>query len=275
MLEELSKTDAYAGFWQSFGAVLKEGLHFETEPKDRERVAKLVRYESSKGEGLVSLAEYVERMPLAQKAIYYVTGASKALVERTPHLEVLKKKGYEVLYMTDPVDTWAVEGLREFDGKPLVSAMDADLTLSDADEEGAEAAKDEQKKRLEPLLQKFTSVLGDKIAEVRVSDRLTDSAVCLVLPPGGLPPYLERILRAQQGGMPTQKRALEINPSHPLIESLEKLHAKSPDDPKLTEWIEVLHGQALLAEGSPVEDPARLVHRMTALMAEAAARAAG
>ncbi|MBC7171180.1 MAG: molecular chaperone HtpG, partial [Polyangiaceae bacterium] len=273
MIEELSKTEGYAEWWGGFGAVLKEGLHFETDAKDRERIAKLVRYESTKEEGLVSLEEYTKRMPLSQPAIYYVLGASKALVRNTPHLEVLRKKGYEVLFMTDPVDAWAVEGLHEFEGKPLVSAMDADLTL-EGDAEGESARKEEDAKRLGPLLSKFQAVLGEKVSEVRVSDRLTDSAVCLVQPKGGLPPYLERVLRAQKPELAFDRRALELNPDHPLVESITKLHAKAPDDAQLAEWIEVLYDQALLAEGSPVEDPARLVQRMTALMVEAAAKAA-
>ncbi len=274
MVEELAATDGYAEWWSGFGAVLKEGLHFEADGKDRERIAKLVRYESTREEGLVSLEDYVKRMPLAQKAIYYVLGASKALVRNTPHLEVLRKKGYEVLYMTDPVDAFAVEGLREFDGKPLVSAMDADLTL-EGDGEAKAAHKEEDEKRLEPLLAKFREVLGEKVSEVRVSDRLTESAVCLVQPKGGLPPYLARILRAQHADLPPDRRALELNPTHPLVDGIAKLHAKAPETPQLAEWIEVLYDQALLAEGSPVEDPARLVKRMTALLTDAAVRAAG
>ncbi len=274
MIEELAAGESYAEWWSGFGAVLKEGLHFESDPKDRERIAKLLRYESSRDEGLVSLETYVKRMPLAQKAIYYVLGASKALVQNTPHLEVLRKKGYEVLYMTDPVDAFAVEGLREFDGKPLVSAMDADLTL-DGDAEAATARKEDDAKRFGPLLARFREVLGEKVSEVRLSDRLTDSAVCLVQPKGGLPPYLARILRAQHADLPPDRRALELNPAHPLVESIAALHARAPEDAQLTEWIEVLYDQALLAEGSPIDDPARLVRRMTALLADAAARAAG
>lgn len=270
MVEELAGTDAYAEWWGNFGAVLKEGLHFETDSKDRERIAKLVRYESTRDEGLVSLEDYVKRMPLAQKAIYYVLGASKALVRNTPHLEVLRKRGYEVLYMTDPVDAFAVDGLREFDGKPLVSAMDADLTL-DGEGDAKTARKEADEKRLDPLLARFRAVLGEKVSEVRVSDRLTESAVCLVQPKGGLPPYLARILRAQHADVPPERRALELNPAHPLVESIAKLHERAPEDPQLTEWIEVLYDQALLSEGSPVEDPARLVKRMTSLLTDAAA----
>ncbi len=270
MIEALEKGEDYEAFWSAFGAVLKEGLHFE--PELTQRVAKLCRWESSEAEGLVSLEDYVGRMKDEQKAIYYVAGATRAMVENAPHLEGLKKKGYEVLYMTDAIDQWAVEGLKEFDGKPLVSAMDADLKFDDA-EDDAEA--EEQKKELTSLIERFAKVLDETISEVRISDRLTDSPVCLVLPSSGLPPYMERLMRAQQGDkMPLTKRVMEINPTHPLIANMRSVVEVDADSTDLDGWIEVLHDQALLAEGSPVEDPARLVSRMTSLLADAAKRAA-
>jgi len=263
MIEELTKGEGYAEFWKAFGPVLKEGLHFE--PEQKTRIAKLCRWESTAGEGLVSLDAYVGRMKPDQKAIYYVVGATRAMVEKAPHLEVLKKRGYEVLFMTDAIDQWAVEGLGEFEGKPLVSAMDADLHL-----EGTEdAEREEEKKELGGLVARFTEVLADSVSEVRLSDRLTDSPVCLVLPASGLPPYMERLLRAQQGDkMPLSKRVMELNPTHPLVQSLRALHEADPTSADLTSYIELLHDQALLAEGSPIEDPARLVTRMTTLLGQ-------
>jgi molecular chaperone HtpG len=265
MIEALAESKDYPEFWASYGAVLKEGLHFE--PEHKARVAKLLRYESSTEAGPVSLASYVARMKPEQKAIYYVLGASRAIVENGPHLEALRKRGYEVLLMTDAVDAWAVEGLEEFDGKQLVSAMDADHKL---DEEAGDV--DERKEALGGLLSRFREVLQDQVSEVRVSRRLTDSPVCLVLPTGGLPPYLERLMRLQNADLPRQKRILEVHPEHALVESLRALHDKDGRNEDVKAWIEVLYDQALLAEGSPIENPARFTGRLTRLLAEAAAQ---
>ncbi|NLY95756.1 MAG: molecular chaperone HtpG [Myxococcales bacterium] len=256
MIEELASTDDYTTFWRAYGAVLKEGLHFA--PEHRARLAKLCRFESTAVEGLTSLADYVSRMKEGQEAIYYVLGANRALVENSPHLEALKKKGYEVLLLTDPVDAFAMDGLDEFEGKELVSAMEAELDL---EEEG-----DAEKPALEGLEGRIKKVLESKVSEVRWSKRLVDSAACLVLPPSGLPPYLERIFRAQQGDLPEPKRILELNPSHPLILALEK--RVDADDPTVDETIELLYAQALLAEGSPVEEPAKLAQTLTQLLTE-------
>ncbi len=266
MIESLSEED-FKSFWSAYGPVLKEGLHFE--PDHKERLAKLMRYESSTQEGLVSLPDYVDRMKENQKAIYYMQGASRQIVEHSPHLEALKKRGFEVLLMTDAVDQWATEGLQEFDGKPLVSVMDSDLQLED--EEKDESAK-EREDELDGLVKRVRQVLQDNIAEVRLSSRLTDSPVCLVLPEGGLPPYLERLMRLQNADMPRQKRILEINPDHELIESLRAMNERDAESQDVAEWVEVLYDQALLAEGSPIEQPSRFSRRLTNLLTEAAQR---
>jgi molecular chaperone HtpG len=270
--DDLAQADAakYAEFWGAFGMVLKEGLHFEPEQKDR--IAPLLRYESSKGEGLVSLKEYKERMPEGQKAIYYVLGESRAMAERSPHTESLKKRGFEVLYMTDPVDSFAVDGLDEYEGVPLVSATASDLKLGDETEESKK--NDEAKSEsLKDLREHLRRQLQDHVSEVRVSDRLTDSPVCLVVPDGGLAPYMERLLRATQKNAPKTKRILEVNPTHPLVQNLERLFEKDPKSPKLEEWVELLFEQALLAEGSPVEDPVRFATRLTTLLQDASGAA--
>jgi len=165
-----------------------------------------------------------------------------------------------------------VEALRTYQDHPLVSAMDADLQLDDA----ADAVGSSE---LDGLLRRFGEVLADHVSEVRPSRRLTDSPVCLVLPEGGLPPYLERLMRLQQAELPSQKRILEVNPDHPLVASLRTLHERDAGSAEVSEWMEVLHDQALLAEGSPIDDPATFAQRLTALLTEAAshrvARAAG
>jgi molecular chaperone HtpG len=256
----------YDIFWEHFGVMIKEGLAVDYEHKDR--LAKLVRWPSSKASGLTSLADYVLRMPLRQEAIYYVLGESKEAVESSPHLEELKKRGYEVLYMTDAVDEWAAEALGEYEGKKVVSAMRADLKFEETPEKKKE--KEESTTQLRPLLDKMKSVLGDAVVDVRVSERLTDSPSCLVLSGSGPHAFVDRLLRERGKDVPHTKRILEINPSHPVIVALLSLVEKEPNAERLKDWIEVLYDQALLTEGSALVDPNRFARRVTALMTEAA-----
>ena len=271
MIEDLAGKDAevFAKFWSDFGAVVKEGLHFESE--HRERIAKIVRYESSTQPGLTTLGEYVSRMKEGQKAIYYATGSSRAFLDTSPHLEGLKKRGYEVLFMTDGVDPFAVTSLGEFEGKSLVSAMDENLELGEEDlSDEQRATEAEQKKQAEPLVERFKSVLASKVGEVRLSTRLTDSPVCLVVPDGGMAPHIERLMMARQMGIPAQKRILELNPAHPLIQNLERRSEAEPQN--VASWIELLYDQALIAEGSPLENPAAFAQRLTSLLTSASAQ---
>lgn len=269
-LKELAaeREEDYRAFWAGFGAVLKEALHMEPEQKDA--IAPLLRFESSAVEGLTSLADAKARMKEGQKSIYYVLGESRRQVESSPHIEGLKARGYEVLYLTDPVDPFSIPVISEFDGVPLASASDADMSF----EGGPEPASAERESALDALRARFRIKLQEEVSEVRLSSRLTDSPLCLVIPEGGLMPHLERMLRAAQRDMPAQKRILELNPSHPLIESLRRLVEKGGADPKIDEWIEVLFDQAKIAEGSPIDDPARFNRRITALMVEASERLA-
>ncbi len=286
VLEVLAKKaedepDGYLEFWRAFGAVIKEGLHFEPEHKDK--IANLLRYETTAEDGLTSLSDYVKRMPEGQKPIYYALGASRDILANSPHLEGLKARGYEVLLMTDAVDAWAVEGLAEFDAKPLANAMQEDLEVDgeeedkdkgedkgeDKDEDkdkGRAEAKSEKAKELEPLIQLCKEVLSEHVSEVRVSERLTDSPACLVIPKGGLPSHIERVLRATQKGMPQSKRILELNPNHAIVERLRQVQQEDPKGDRLKQWIELLYDQALLVEGSPLHDPVRFAKRMTELL---------
>jgi len=262
-LDELAKTDAYRDFYRSFGAALKEGLHFEPESKDR--ITPLLRFESTASpDAMTTLDEYVGRMKPEQDAIYYVVGASRVLVEHAPHLESLRAKGYEVLLMTDPVDPFAVEGLGEFAGKRFVSAMEAD---AGAPSEDAQKHRDE----LEPTRTRLAALLTGSVADVRFTERLTDSAACLVLPPSGLPPYLERMLRAQQGGA-EPKRVLELNANHAILAATSTRIAAGATDDELRPLARTLYELALLAEGSPLEDPAGLVRQVTNLLASTLVR---
>ncbi len=268
LLDGIAKDEParYAEFWGVFGRVLKEGLHFEPDQKDR--LAPLLRYESSKGAGLVSLAEYKGRMVEGQKAIYYVIAESRTLAEKSPHTEQLRKRGFEVLFMTDPVDAFAVGGLDDFEDVPLVSATAADLKLgSDKAADAKETVVD-----LDDLRGLIRAELQEDVSEVRVSDRLTDSPACLVVPDGGLQPHIERLLRATERGGGHAKRILEINPTHALLTNLEAERKTNPASPRLRDWIHLLFDQALLAEGSPIEDPSRFAERLTKLLEEASKR---
>jgi len=257
----------YASFWDTFGAVLKEGLHLDSDSRDR--IAPLLRYRSTNGDDWTSLADYVERMKEGQEAIYYVIGETQAAVAGSPHLEQLAKRGYEVLFMTDAIDEWALQSLSTFDDKPLVSAMKADLDLDESDED--KAKKEAAQGELEGLVTRIGEVLGDAIEEVRLSSRLIDSPACLVVPEGGHHAYLERLLRAQDKEASRSKRILEINPEHTLIRNMNQLLAAQPDSDKIVEWTELLYDQVLLTEGSPIDDPNRLARRMTTLMQQASA----
>ena len=274
---QADKPDEYLEFWQKFGVVLKEGLHFD--PSHADKIAPLLRYESSASKGLTSLADYVKRMPEGQTKIYYAQGPSSALLAASPHLESLKKRGYEVLFMTHGIDQWAIEGLREFEGKQLVDAMQegsVDEKSDKKDEDGAEdkaAEPSDAAKAIEGLLGRAKSVLEQQVSDVRASERLTDSPACLVVPRGGLPAHIERLLRAHQQDLPEQKRILELNPSHPLVLRMKSEFDRQADSPALTEWIELLYDQALLIEGSPLPDPARFSKRLVALMQSAPASA--
>lgn len=268
----------YVKFYQSFGAILKEGFHFE--PEYSERLSKLVRYQSTRGaastsdeksEGgsdesssWVSLSAYVVRMKPDQPGIYYVEGTSKDVLEASPHLEQLKKRGYEVLLMIDGVDPFALETLREFEGKPLINAMKESLDLGTDSDDAAEREQNEG------LTTRLKEVLGERVGDVRTSKRLAESPACLVTPDGGLPPHMEAMFRAQNLSIPRTKRILEVNPEHPVIESLRRLLVLRPDAPEIGEWTELIYDQALIAEGSQVSDPALLAKRLTALLTAAA-----
>lgn len=265
MLEELAKdkNDEYLTCWKSFGAVLKEGFHFA--PEHCERLAKLARFESTKADGVTSLDEYVARMKEGQKAIYYATGSSRALLVGSPHLERLKKHDYEVLLLTDPVDPFAIAGLPKYGDWELQSAMDDKLDLGETTEDEKKQFEDD-KKRTEPLMERFKQVLSNKVSDVRASSRLLDSPVCLVVAEGGVAPHIEQMLRAQNPDMPLNKRILEINPTHPVIERLGKGIDSAGAD-WVEDWMALLYDQALIAEGSPIDDPAAFSRRLSAVMA--------
>ena len=264
LLESVAKdrSDDYAKVWEAFGVILKEGLASDFEYKDR--LAGLARYRTTGGDGLTSLAEYVARMKPEQPAIYYVLGESIQAASTSPHLEALKRHGYEVLVMNDPIDEWATESLREYDKKPLVSAMRADLQLGAGEEQKKE--REEQARTLAPVLDRMKKVLDARVAEVKLSDRLTESACCLVRGDGPHA-FVERLLRERGRAVPKGRRILEVNGGHPLVRQLEQLVEKDPSAPRIDALVEVLYGQALLTEGTPLEDPNRFAQSLTQLLA--------
>jgi molecular chaperone HtpG len=276
LLEDMAKDkpEDYSTFWMAFGPSVKAGVHIDWE--NRERLARLARYHSTHGDELTSLADYVKRMPQGengQDAIYYAVGDSVRTLASSPHLEAVRKKGWEVLYMTDPIDQMATESLGAFEGKRLVSVMQGDLKLGEAQSEEQKKAREETEASLKPLLDRVRSVLQEQVQEVRLSDRLTDSPCCLVVPEGANHAFLERVLKTHGHKVAPSKRILEVNGEHPLVKSLKALFERDPAGTKITEWIEMLYDQALLTEGSPLDDPNRFARRLTALMEQAAAQA--
>jgi molecular chaperone HtpG len=244
--------------------MLKQGV--TTDFEHRARLAKLLRYESTAGDALTSLAEYVQRMKEGQDSIYYAIGESRKALEGAPHLEGPRKRGFEVLLMTDPIDEWAAESLRTFEGKNLVSVMRADLKLGDGDEAKTKA----EGEILLPLFDRIRAVLGARVTEVRASDRLTESPCFLVIAGAGPHGYVERLLREAGRDVPKTSRILELNPDHVIVRALQALVTQGDAAaPRAAEWIEILYDQALLAEGAPIEDPSGFARRITSLLSAA------
>lgn len=249
------RPDDYRTFWTQFGKVLKEGLMSDFE--NQEALLAVSSFASTHSEEEpTTLAQYVERMKDGQTQIFYATGASRQLLEKSPHLEAFKAKGYEVLLLTDPVDEVWVGVVNEFDGKQLQSVAKGEVDL-DSGEETSEAEREEQQKEFADLLSWLKETLSEHVKEVRLSSRLTDSPACLITDAFGMTPALARLYQASGQDVPIGKRTLELNPHHPLVSGLRQAHADRPDDTSVAETAELLYGTALLAEGGALEDPAR------------------
>ena len=257
---EKTKVRRYETFWTEFGRMLKEGVYHDHESRDR--LAALLRFHSSHADGWHGLKDYTGRMPADQKSIYYVAADSLATAKSSPHIEALKKKGCEVLLMTDSIDEWIVDALREFDGKPFVSAAKGALDLPETDAE--KQKKEAQQKELAPLLERVQKALDVWVKTVRVTDRLTDSPACLVSDEHGMSARQERVLREAGHEVPAQKRILELNAEHPVVQKLQGLG----DEAQFADWSLLLYDQALLAEGTLPPDPAAFSKRLAALMAK-------
>jgi molecular chaperone HtpG len=262
------RPEKYRTFWTEFGAVLKEGLLGLEEEQDK--LLELVLAASTDGPALTSLGEYVGRMKAGQPALYYLAAPSRDAAERSPHLEAVRARGYEVLFFLDPIDELWLRLRREFEGKPLASVAQGTVDLGAGEEEKKpETAREETGERFKDLLLALRAVLQDEVKDVRLSERLTSSPACLVGEAGDLSPHLEELMRRSGREVPKVKRVLELNPSHPLLARLQAFHAAHPADERFRRYAEVLHGQAILAEGGTVPDPAAFSRRLAELLLEA------
>ncbi|MFD2368284.1 molecular chaperone HtpG [Pseudoduganella sp. GCM10020061] len=262
--EDQAMKDKYATFWTEFGQVLKEGIGEDATNKDR--IAKLLRFSSThhdSAEQTVSLADYIGRMKEGQDKIYYVTGDTFNAAKSSPHLEIFRKKGVEVLLMTDRVDEWMLSFLTEFEGKELVSIAKGGLDLGKLEDEAEKKEHEQTESDYKELVEKMKATLGDKAKDVRVTFRLTDSPACLVADEHELSGHLVRMLKAAGQNAPESKPILEINPNHPLVT---RLKYENADSAQFADWSHILFDQALLAEGGSLTDPAAFVKRINELL---------
>jgi molecular chaperone HtpG len=262
MLEDVAENqkDRYAEFWKQFGAVLKEGVGEDF--GNQERLAKLLRFASTQAandEQGVSFTDYVGRMKEGQEAIYHITADTLAAAKGSPQLEVFKKKGIEVLLLTDRVDEWMLSHLQEFDGKPLQSVAKGAFDLGKLQDEEEKKQAEAAAESFKPVLEKLQAALKDRAQDVRASTRLVDSPACLVVEDGAMSGHLARLLKQAGQAAPESKPILEVNPGHALVKKLEA-------DAQFDDLAHLLFDQAVLAEGGQLEDPAAHVQRMTRLL---------
>ncbi len=271
LLADMALKDAekYAVFWKEFGRVLKEGVIEVTDKQ--EDLARLFRFASTyddKEEQAVSLEDYVARMPEGQKAIYYITADSFSTAKNSPHLEIFRDKGIEVLLLSDPIDEWLTTHLNEFDGKPLSSVNKGELDLDGNEGESEDEDKKKEGEKLEKeyqdIVKRIKEILDEKVKDVRITDRLTTSPACLVADEHDMGRHLEQILAASGQSMPGSKPILEINPKHLILRRLKD----EQDEDRFRDWSNIIFDQALLSEGGKLDDPAAFVHRLNDMFVE-------
>ena len=263
LLEDLAENqkDKYATFWTEFGQVLKEGVG--DDPANRERIAALLRFATTAPGGetaTVSLKDYVGRMKQGQDKIYYVTADTPEAARSSPQLEIFRKKGIEVLLLADRVDEWMLSFLHEFDGKPLASVAKGGLDLAALADEQEKAAQQQSSEEFKDLAERVKSALGERVKDVRVSARLTESAACIVSDEHEMSGHLQRLLKAAGQKTPESPPILELNPHHPLVARLKT------DERGLADWAQLLLDEATLAEGGALNDPAAFVQRVNRLL---------
>jgi molecular chaperone HtpG len=274
-LKELSEEDqkAFLNFWKQFGPIVKEGLHSDHENKDK--LLEIVRFQSSlcdTPDDWVSLKQYVGRMREGQKYIYYISGESRAIVEKSPHLEIFRDKSIEVLYLTDPIDEWIVPNIYNFEGKELRSITKGDLDLGDLGKE-EQKKKDKVESEYKKLSERIKNILTDSVKEVRVTTRLTGSPCCLVADEHDMGAYMERMMKAMGQEHTPSKPILEINAQHPIFVNLNSLYEKDAKSALLEEWVKLLFDQAVIAEGHTIKDPVAYAKRVNDLLLKASAEA--
>ena len=267
LLEHLATEDKdkYTAFWKEFGRVLKEGP--AEDYANRERVARLLRFSSThtdSEEQTVALQDYVKRMQPDQDKVYYITADGFAAARHSPHLEVFRKKGIEVLLLSDRVDEWMMSHLTEFDGKPLVSVAKGELDLGKLEDTEDKRASQEAAKDFKDTIDRMKTVLGERVKDIRLSHRLTHSPACIVLDEQEMAVHLQRVLKQSGHAIPDSKPILEINPEHGLIKRLQG----QGDQERFSDWAHVLFDQAMLAEGGQLDDPAAFVGRLNSLLLE-------
>jgi molecular chaperone HtpG len=264
LLEDLAenKSEDYAQFWEAFGQVLKEGVG--EDPSNKERIAKLLRFASTHGDSpaqTVALVDYVGRMKEGQDTIYYVSAESHTAAANSPHLEIFRKKGLEVLLLSDRVDEWMLSYLRDFEGKQLVSVAKGGVDLDKLADEQEKKHQAEVAESFKPVVDRLKTALGDKVKDVRVTNRLVDSPACVVVDEHELSPHILRMLKAAGQAAPEVKPILEVNPEHALVARM-----KQAAEADFSDWAVLLLDQAMLAEGAPLADPAAFVKRMNRLL---------
>ncbi len=269
LLENMAKNEPtqYAELWKQFGQVMKEGPAEDF--ANRERIAKLLRFSSThtdSEEQTVSLEDYISRMPEGQDKIYYVSADGFSAAKNSPHLEVFRKKGVEVLLLSDRVDEWLVSHLTEFDGKPLVSVAKGDLDLGKLGGDDEEKKDEKTEEEYKAFLDKVKAVLTDEVSEVRSSQRLTDSPSCLVLGEQEMAMHMQQMLKQAGHDVPDSKPMLEINMAHPLVERLREEN----DEARFSDWSRLLFEQAMLSQGGQLDDPAAFVKRLNSILVEIA-----
>ncbi|UTF60744.1 molecular chaperone HtpG [Gilvimarinus sp. DA14] len=267
MLAKLAKNEPekYAEFWKEFGEVLKEGPAEDF--ANREKIAKLLRFASTHtdtAEQSQSLDDYLGRMKEGQDKIYYIAAENHNTAKNSPHLEVFRKKGIEVLLLSDRVDEWLMSHLAEFDGKTLQDVGKGELDLGELDNEEDKEAKEKTAEAMKPLIERAQKALGDKVAEVRVTHRLTESPACVVVPEHEMGAQMRRLLESAGQAVPESKPIFELNPEHPLVQKLDL----EQDEDRFADLTEVLFDQANLAEGAHLADPAAYVQRLNKLLLE-------
>ncbi|RDV24681.1 molecular chaperone HtpG [Alteromonas aestuariivivens] len=265
MLERMAKNDAeqYQSFWNEFGNVLKEGP--AEDYSNREKIAGLLRFASTHTDSdaqTVSLADYIERMKEGQDKIYYVTADSYQAARTSPHLEIFRKKGIEVLLMGERIDEWLMSHLTEFNEKSFQSIAKGDLDLGDLDDEETKKAKEEAEKQVEGILERAKEALGDKVIDVKFTHRLTDSPACIVADENGMSTQMVKLMQAAGQPVPEAKYHFELNPEHQLIKQL----ADTQDEGLFKQWVGVLFDQAALSEQGSLKDPSSFVRNLNSLL---------